>query len=202
MGLPVDDEVVAPVVAAARLLEGLGHEVVEIPPPADESFGPDFLRYWGLLSGLAMLLGAQEFGAGFDRSRVEPFTRELARVAREQAPLLPATVLRLRRLAQDHELVYSSVDVVLSPVLAHLPPRIGYLGPDVEPRTHLLRVLRYVSFTPLQNVSGSPAISLPLGRSAEGVPIGVQVAAPFGQERRLLELAYELEAATDGFTAS
>ena len=47
----------------------------------------------------------------------------------------------------------------------------------------------------MQNVSGSPAISLPLGRTDDGVPIGMQLAAPFGHERRLLELAYELEAA-------
>ena len=58
-----------------------------------------------------------------------------------------------------------------------------------------MRVLRYVSFTPLQNVSGSPAISLPLGRTDAGVPVGVHVAAPYGEERRLLELAFELEAA-------
>ena len=80
-------------------------------------------------------------------------------------------------------------------MLAHQPPPIGYLGPDVPPRTHLLRVLRYVSSTPLQNVSGTPAISLPLGRSTTGVPMGVQLAAPFGHERHLLELAYELEEA-------
>jgi amidase len=102
----------------------------------------------------------------------------------------------LRSLARDHESVYASCDVLLSPVLAHEPAVLGWLGPDVEPRTHLLRVLRYVSFTPLQNVSGSPAISLPLARSAAGVPMGLQLAAPFGHERRLLELAYELEATT------
>ena len=195
MGLPVSDEVAAQVSAAAALLASLGHRVVDVPHPVADSFGPDFLRYWGLLAGLARRLGALEFGTGFDSSRVEPFTRELAAVASEQAALLPGTLLRLRALARDHEAVYGSCDVVLSPVLAHEPPPIGYLGPDVAPRTHLLRVLRYVSFTPLQNVSGSPAISLPLGRSAAGVPMGVQLAAPFGHERRLLELAYELEAA-------
>jgi len=115
-------------------------------------------------------------------------------VAREQAMLLPGTLRRLRALARDHETVYADCDVVLSPVLAHEPPRLGYLGPDIDPRTHLVRVLRYVSFTPLQNVSGSPAISLPLGMSSNGVPMGVQLGAPFGHERRLLELAYELEA--------
>ena len=195
MGLPVSDVVVAPVTATAEMLSGLGHEIVEIPHPAYDSFGPDFLRYWGLLAGMDRVLGSLEFGRGFDGSRVEPFTRELASVAREQAPLLPGTVRRLRELARDHEPVYSSCDVVLCPVLADEPVRLGHLGPDVAPRTHLLRVLRYVSFTPLQNVSGSPAISLPLGRTASGLPIGVQLAAPFGHERRLLELAFELEEA-------
>jgi amidase len=195
MGLPVADAVVAPVTATAELLSDLGHEVVEMPHPAYDAFGPDFLRYWGLLAGLARVLGSLEFGRGFDGSRVEPFTRELASVAREQAPLLPGTVRRLRELARDHEPVFSSCDVVLSPVLADEPVRLGHLGPDVDPRTHLLRVLRYVSFTPLQNVSGSPAVSLPLGRTASGLPIGVQLAAPFGHERRLLELAFELEEA-------
>jgi amidase len=195
MGLPVSDEVVGLVSSAADLLAGLGHDIVEVPHPVDDSFGPDFLRYWGLLAGLARLMGTQEFGPGFQSSRVEPFTRELATVAREQAMLLPGTLRRLRALARDHETVYVDCDVVLSPVLAHEPPLLGYLGPDVEPRTHLMRVLRYVSFTPLQNVSGSPAVSLPLGTSANGVPMGVQLAAPFGRERSLLELSFELEQA-------
>ena len=169
---------------------------MEIPHPVDDSFGPDFLRYWGLLAGLIRVVGAVDRRSGFDASRVEPFTRELAKVARDQAPLLPGTLHRLRALARDHETVYNACDIVLSPVLAHEPAPIGSLGPDVDPHTHLLRVLRYVSFTPLQNVSGSPAISLPLGRSAAGVPMGIQLAAPFGQERRLLELAFELEEAS------
>lgn len=196
MGLPVDPSVVVPVTATAELLASLGHEVVEIPHPVDDSFGPDFLRYWGLLAGLSRRLGKLEFGEGFDGSRVEPFTRELASVATKQAALLPATLVRLRRLATGHETVYADCDVILTPVLGHEPAEIGYLGADVDPHTHLMRVLRYVSFTPLQNVSGSPAISLPLGRSASGLPIGVHVGAPYGHERRLLELAYELEAAT------
>jgi amidase len=133
---------------------------------------------------------------------VEPFTRELADVARTQAPLLPGSLRRLRELARDHEPVYSSCDVVVSPVLADVPVPLGHLGPDIDPRTHLVRVLRHVSFTPLQNVSGSPAISLPLGRTSAGLPIGVQIAAPFGHERRLLELAYELEQATPWPTLS
>jgi amidase len=64
----------------------------------------------------------------------------------------------------------------------------------VPAREHIVRLLRFASFTALQNVTGSPAISLPLARTEDGLPIGVQVAAPLGEERRLLSLAYELEA--------
>ena len=61
--------------------------------------------------------------------------------------------------------------------------------------THLVRLLRYTSFTPLQNVTGEPAISLPLARSAEGMPVGMMFSADLGQEALLLKLAYELEEA-------
>ncbi len=56
------------------------------------------------------------------------------------------------------------------------------------------RLIRYASFTPVNNASGSPAISLPMGMSSNGLPIGVQFAAAHGDERTLLELAYALEA--------
>jgi amidase len=65
----------------------------------------------------------------------------------------------------------------------------------VPPHEHIVRLLRFASFTAWQNVTGSPAISLPLARTADGLPIGVQIGAPLGEERRLLSLAYELEAA-------
>ncbi|MFN8158969.1 MAG: amidase [Candidatus Nanopelagicales bacterium] len=193
MGLPVTADALAPVMATAELLASLGHEVVEVPHPVDDSFGPDFLRWWGSLAGLSRAVGSMEFGEGFDGSQVEPFTRELESVARKQLAKVPRSVVRLRSLAQNHEAVYDCCDVLLTPVLGHEPPEIGWLGPDVPAHTHLMRVLRYVSFTPLQNVSGSPAISLPVGRSANDVPVGVHLGAPFGHERRLLELAYELE---------
>ena len=139
--------------------------------------------------------GGLVFGPGFDGSRTEAFTRGLGSLFTRQVHRLPGSLRRLRRLAAEHESVFDDYDVVLSPVLGHEPPLIGHLGPDVDFRTHLVRLLRYSSFTPQQNVSGSPALSLPLARTAGGVPIGVQLAAPFGHERRLLSLAYELEEA-------
>jgi amidase len=195
-GLPVSPGTVAAVRGTAELCARFGHHVEEVEVPIDDTFGPDFLRYWGLLALVIKRRGSAIYGAGFDGSRTEPLTTGLSRMVTAQLSRLPGSLRRLRRLAREHEQLYERVDVLLSPVTGHEAPPIGYLGPGVDFRTHLVRLLRFTSFTPLQNVSGSPAISLPLGRSPDGLPIGVQVGAPFGHERRLLELAYELEAAS------
>lgn len=194
-GMTVDPEVRAVVEQAAAACAHLGHAVESIPYPATEQFGRDFLRYWALLAFAIERAGAQLYGAGFDRHQLEPFTLGLSRYAWSLAPTMPATIARLRRFARDYERLLAPYDVLLSPVLSQPAPPIGYLAPDVEFRTQVLRLLRYVPFTSLQNVSGSPAISMPLGRSTDGLPIGVQAAAGIGQEAVLLSLALELEQA-------
>ena len=194
-GLPVSSEVVAAARAAAEACADLGHHVEETGPPVGDGFGHDFLRYWALISFTLKVAGRRLFGPGFDAARTEEFTQGMSAFLLSRAEQLPGSLRRLRRLASEHEAVFDRFDVLVSPVLGHRPPPIGYLGPDVDFRTHLLRLLRYSSFTPVQNVSGSPAISLPLGRTASGLPVGVQFAAPYGHEARLLSLAYELEAA-------
>jgi len=194
-GLPVSAETVDAVAAAARVCEGLGHRVEEVRAPVEDQFGPDFLRYWAFLSFALQRGGRRLYGPGFDGSRTEKLTQGLSALFVREAERLPGSLRRLRRLAHERESTFSQVDVLLSPVLGHAPPPIGYLGEGVDFRTHLTRLLRYTSFTPVQNITGSPAISLPLGRSASGLPIGVQFGAPYGQERRLLSLAYEIEQA-------
>ena len=83
----------------------------------------------------------------------------------------------------------------MNPTVAMPPPELGFIGPEVEFDTALERLKWFSPFTPVQNVSGTPAISLPLGRSADGLPIGIQFASAMGAERTLLELALELEEA-------
>ena len=122
-------------------------------------------------------------------------TRGLSDLFRQQAMGTPGSLRRLVRRSQEPEEVYADYDVVISPVLSTPAPLIGELGPDVPAREHIIRLLRFASFTAWQNVTGAPAISLPLARTAEGLPIGVQIGAPRGEERRLLSLALELEMA-------
>jgi amidase len=77
--------------------------------------------------------------------------------------------------------------------LADEPPQIGHLDPTADYEQIIDRLQDWVAFTPLHNVTGEPAISLPLALSANGLPVGMMFSASVGQEARLLELAYELE---------
>src|SRR5690606_24148562 len=104
---------------------------------------------------------------------------------------------RLRASARAAERFYTDqgIDVVLSPVLAHTTPRLGHLSPAEDYATIISRLTDWVSFTPLQNATGEPALSLPFGHDAEGLPVGIQLAGPRGADRPLLELAYAVEEA-------
>ncbi|MEI6622538.1 MAG: amidase family protein, partial [Actinomycetes bacterium] len=173
----------------------LGHHVESVPFPGDMRFGKDFLRFWGMMAKLIQIGGKRFFGPEFDRSLLEPSTKGLCKYFTSVAFNAPASVLRLRSFAQEFEQSFVDHDVLLSPVLSSEPVPIGVLAPDSDFHELMIRLVRYVRYTALQNVSGAPAISLPLGRGSSGLPIGVQFAAAYGQDRRLIELAYELEAA-------
>jgi amidase len=192
-GLPLDEDTQGVLTATARLLDRLGHHVEQTPPPVEDRFGPDFLHFWLLLGFALQRGGSLVSGPGFDPSRTEPFTAGLASWAVGAAPRIPGSLRRLRRLGREHEALFDSYDLLVSPVIGHVPPPLGYLGPDVDFREHLVRLLRFASSTAIQNVSGSPALALPMGRTSDGLPLAVQLCAPFGLERRLLEVAYELE---------
>jgi amidase len=194
-GLAVAPDTRAVVERAGLTLAALGHHVEEVPSPVDAAFARDFLLDWAMTAFLLSVGGRRLFGPGFDASVTEPFTQYLARRFRAQAERTPFALRRLRRLARQHEPFFGSYDLLVTPVLNHAAPPIGYLGAGIDPRDHLIRLLRFMAVTPLQNVSGSPAVSLPLGLSDDGLPVGVQIAAPFGHERRLLEVGFELEEA-------
>ena len=82
----------------------------------------------------------------------------------------------------------------MSPVGAPQTPEIGYFSPDLPYDEICRRAADFAPYTGLQNVTGSPSISLPLGTASDNMPIGVQFTAKKGEDKRLLELAYQLEA--------
>jgi len=178
----------------AGLLEELGHRVDHVEkPPVPSSFADDFLLYWGLLA-LGQIQMSRR-AAGFDRTRLDNLTLGLDRLARRNLHRLPLAIMRLRG-AQRHTARFArTYDVVLTPTLADETPPIGYLDPTADYQQIIDRLEDWVAFTPLQNVTGEPAISLPLAESTNGLPVGMMLSAAVGAEARLLELAYELEEA-------
>ena len=194
-GHATDEQTRAAVNATARLLESLGHRVEEMPLPVKPSFAGDFSLYWGMLAFSVTRFGHKLIAPGFDASQVDNLSRGLADMFRRQIHRTPLMLYRLRKSWDDYARVMKQYDAVLSPVLAHVTPRLGHLSPKQEFEPLFQNLLRYVAFTPLNNASGSPAVSLPMGTSSEGLPIGVQLSAAHGDERTLLELAYALEEA-------
>lgn len=193
-GHPTDDETRTAVLDTARLLERLGHTVEELPPPSEPDFIDDFTLYWGLLAFTLSHAGGLLF-AGWDPERLDGLTRGLAEDFRRRRRRLPGTIRRLRASREVYAQALGGVDGVLCPVVAHVTPPIGYLSPEQPYEQLIRRLVEHVAFTPLNNAAGSPAIALPTGATATGLPIGVQLMGRHGDERTLLELAYEIEAA-------
>ncbi|KAA1399864.1 amidase [Aeromicrobium ginsengisoli] len=194
-GKPTDEDTRKAVLASADLLGSLGHDVVEVPLPVGKAFMEDFKHYWGMLAFSTQHFGRRVISPDFDKTLTDPFTRGLARRFVRQAWRTPTAIRGLKRSEQRYRAAFADVDVVLSPTLAYATPELGYLSPAVDFEVMFERLVHYAAFTPLNNASGGPAISLPLGRSSADMPIGVHFSADHGDEQTLLELAYELEAA-------
>ena len=180
----------------AALLEELGHRVTHLDNnPIPATFADDFLIYWASLAMTLVRTGKRTFGPSFDRERLDKLTLGLDRHATRNLHRLPLAITRLSRLRKVTERLYRDYDVMLMPTLAEETPRIGHLDPTADYQQVIDRLVDWVAFTPLQNATGEPAISLPLNESDSGMPVGMMFSAPLGHERRLLELAFELEAA-------
>ena len=179
----------------AALLESLGHHVEWIEQPMPASFKDDFLLYWSSLASAITATGRLEHGRSWDATKLDLFTQGLDHHCRSNLRRLPGATARLRRSGRIAEDLHGRYDVVLTPTLAHQTPEIGWLDPAQGFDTVMGRLLEWVAFTPLQNATGAPAISLPLATTAAALPQGMMLAAGHGGEAMLLELAYELEEA-------
>ncbi|AVZ71573.1 amidase [Streptomyces lunaelactis] len=193
-GATTDAATRAAVTDTAAALEKLGHTVEPVRITLDGRFAEDFITYWGLLSFLVGATG-KRLDRHFDRRRMDGLSQGLRAHYRRRLGSTPAVLRRLSRSREAYAAAFRDHDLVLSPVLAHTTPRLGHLSPDVPYETLIERLTSYVAFTPLNNVVGSPAISLPASLATEdGLPIGVMFSGRNGDERTLLEIAFALEA--------
>jgi amidase len=179
----------------AALLEELGHKVTEIDNPVPDRFKDDFLAYWSFLAFSVVRGGRRMFGPSFDRTKLDNLTLGLDQRAARNLHRIPGAIRRLSATRRITERLSGTYDAVLMPTLAEDTPRVGHLDPTADYEQVMGRLLDWVAFTPLQNASGDPAISLPLAESAAGLPVGMMLSTVRGGEARLLGLAYELEEA-------
>ncbi|MFB7590048.1 amidase [Streptomyces sp. NPDC056169] len=193
-GVPSDTVTGDAVAETVERLERLGHTVQPVEFAIDPRFTDDFLTYWGLLSFLIGSTG-RTLGPDFDRHRMDGLSRGLREEYLKHWKGTPGVVRRLKKTKEAYAAGFRGLDLVLSPVLAHTTPPIGHLSPAVPYATLIERILAYVAFTPVDNVVGTPSISLPSASATEdGLPIGVMFAGRPGSERTLLEVAFALEA--------
>ena len=198
-GSSVHEHCVAATREAAELLESLGHEVVEQSYDWDgDAYVENFVKVWLGVTGDEIRDYEELIGHPIDRDQLEPLTKQML----ETAEMVSATdylhaLGTLRKLSRQIVGLWDDIDVMLTPTLAQPPIEIGALQPaEGEPPIQmLLSSASFVPFTPVWNVTGQPAMSVPLVQSPDGLPIGVQlVGAPAGEEL-LISLAAQLEAA-------
>lgn len=194
-GERTDEETRATVLATARLLGDLGHRIEETSLTVRSTFAHDFGLYWGMLAYLLSKFGKRIVSPEFEGASLDDLTQGLAGLYRRNMLKTPLVLYRLKKIHQEYAALFANYDLILSPVLAHTTPKIGYLAPNTSFDVLFDRLMRYVSFTPLNNVAGGPGVSLPMGESRNGLPIGVHFSANHGDERTLLEIAFALEQA-------
>ncbi|WP_446666447.1 amidase [Flexivirga sp. B27] len=191
-----DDATRSSVEALGRLLETLGHHVEPYDVPVPGFFKDDFIDYWNFLAMAARSGGARMWGAGFDPDKLEPLTVGLASSAKKRLWKAPVYIGRLLASSAASRLAFAKgPDVVLTPVLSHTTPKLGYLAADLPADEHFRRLVDYTGFTPLHNATGGPAISVPAGATDEGLPIGAMLSSNHGTESLLLRLALQIEQA-------
>ena len=184
---------------AAELLASLGHDVEEVDPPWK---GQELMRAFTLVFGtpvaLGIWFGSQATGREPSAELVEPLSWTIWEGVRERDPL-DYLLARTRLTAASRPIVsfWDEYDAVLTPSLAQRPVRIGEIDScSDDPWEDFHRSGQFTPYTALYNVTGQPAISLPLYHGEDGLPLGVMIAGRPAGEGPLLSLAGQLEAAS------
>ncbi len=218
LGTEVHRSAVAGVEETAKLLASLGHDVHEAAPEIDgEELARHFTRIWFAHMGVNLRMTRERFGAKDREFEVDSLAMEAVATTYSSTDYADSYVRWLGYGARLAEF-FSRYDVYLTPAIAQPPPRLGVLktpawasrfvrmgspigfnrliplaAGTIERLT--LENLRGVPFTQLANVTGVPAMSVPLCRFEDGLPLGMQFVANHGGEGRLLSLAAQLESA-------
>ncbi|GAA1522369.1 amidase [Nocardioides humi] len=176
---------------ATRLLASLGHAVEDVPVPLPPEAVAVFETCWAVLTALSTV----PLGPG-QREQLRPLTRWLGKRGEAvSGPEFGLAIGAMRRYAADALVALAPYDIVLTPTLATPPLPVGAIRDDADPAGDFEAQKRFTPWTSAWNVTGMPAISLPLHQTPEGLPVGVMLAARPAEEELLISLAAQVEAA-------
>lgn len=184
-------DVHAAIDATVAQLESLGHSIEPVNAPFNDSVLPLFMTLWSTLAGLTPVA-----------PEAEPQLRPLTRYLREQGAAvtggqLAATLSMIRMSARAAVESHSELDAVLCPTLADIPALVGQLRNDDDPAADFTAQATYSPYCACFNVTGQPAINVPLNWNEDGLPIGVQLVGRMNDEETIISLAAQLESVSD-----
>lgn len=194
-GVSVDSEVAEAVCLTARTLEAMGHQVCDASPAIDW----DAVMHSSVAGMIAIAAPYLMAPRPPHPSKLEAVSRQILDEAKTLSALdLVSAFGAQNRVTRSVGAFFAAYDLLVTPTLGQLPAPHGTLQYDDPAHTTtswLESLFAYGPFTVVFNISGQPAISLPLSRSHSGLPIGVQIVAPYGREDLLFKIAAQLEQA-------
>ncbi|MFI6478925.1 amidase [Nonomuraea sp. NPDC050663] len=192
-GTELDPAVLAAYEEAAKTLASLGHEIVDIDPPFAAAVVEPFTTLWFTFACMhPVALDRQDL--------LRPMTAWL----RERGFAVPAPSFlqaqaALQLATRTALIVTDAYDAVLTPTVTQPPRPVGWFEEGITPEEGFERMKRFAAFPAIYNVTGQPAVNLPLYWDERGLPIGVMLAGRIGGENTLISLSAQVEAARGGF---
>jgi amidase len=191
-GSPFSDDGVAAVSRTAELCEDLGHHVFEVTPEIDDRFDRAFVDLWSASNAWLVAYWSSVLGRAPKPHELEPLTWALVERGRSQTAgdhLLNLQLLS--HITRRFCALFDFVDIWLCPTLGEEPPELG----SGDSLLLMEDDFHFDHYRPVANVTGQPAISLPLHWTPSGLPLGVQLQGRYGDEMTLFRVAAQLEEA-------
>ncbi|WP_239377504.1 amidase [Frankia sp. Cj5] len=175
-----------------ELLAAAGHRVEEMEMSPDQEVADAFGRVWSVVASQVALEDEEE-----DEESLEPFTRYMRDRGRAvSGRQLHAALTTFRGIGQMlTDLIFEVYDVILTPTLAQPPALIGEFTTDTDANANFDRMTAFMPYTPLYNITGLPAVTVPVHWNDQGLPIGVMLGGRYGDEATLTALAAQLQSA-------
>ncbi|MEM7329581.1 MAG: amidase [Pseudomonadota bacterium] len=192
----LDAETQAGLDRTAQLCKDLGHEVIDYVMPTDGAkFSDAFLLYWAAGAASFAQQASAFSGQPVSPEILEPWTLGLAAEFMQRQGDMPEAIAYLQAFEAEYHALFEDFDLLLTPTVSTVAPKIGEQAPDGDYQTVRANVLNFAAFTAPMNVSGAASMSVPIQWSSDGLPIGSMFSGKRGDDGLLLALAYELEQA-------